>query len=742
MADKIYGREKEIKNLIKKYSEADEIGNIVFLGPKGIGKTTLFHKYFRQSKLEELATKQKFLFCYSQLTKEEGENLDHFLLNMIKSAMNLLPETEKTELKKKITSKTDGMESSAWSILEEYGKVITDEGYQIIFILDHFHILSRETKVGEDQYTRLRVLNGKIKYWIITDTDLVEEGATEDFLGSFFVTNFSNKKAVCPIIEEERLGVINSINLKKQIELDEEELELVKEVSEGVPALMDFLLSIAEELKDDMDEVEKEDMINAALRSKSACCSLFRSWCTGLSKQQKEILYKLAECEGASGKENGLEMQFDDEDMTTLLNKKGRGLIRKEGKNYSINIELFKKYILKNREEFCPKEEIVEIPKEEKNDVPKAKEQNKEGDKGYTFYGPVTLIQGNYIEKQVNVSIQNAVGGLEKLQSLMESSSLGGRIELIKDTLSNLPTGNMNEQQSEEYIDSLLKSKIFGNGELLQEQKERFNLSDEILNAMDPDIKRQIVCGIQIYDLIELCKKIANFKLESEAPRGILFARAFELHLKKIVTPMFERIEVFANHLYKHKSFVNLGEHEKTIGVYSTMIERYVLECAQCSTQVNNKSVEEENVWWTDFSKKITRIKDHRNDCCHPTNIFGEDQLTEMIELLFKKKSWSECMIFKEIDNMQIDLPQICEPVNSLIGTQAIFWPREKKKNGSFKGVIFVQQKGWYRASFSKRYAQQYVLEEAKKNGISICIDTISYAANEMDNDKYSVIPL
>ena len=371
--------------------------------------------------------------------------------------------------------------------------------------------------------------------------------------------------------------------------------------------------------------------------------------------------------------------------------------------------------------------------------------------------GDVNQVQGDLIKNQVNnvtVSIENAVLGLENLQQMIDNPTNGiatsdvqKQIEGVKfnpeiwDSLSD----DEKEEKTEEYAERVFRSDAFINKELTEDQKTRFGLTNKTLAMLSSDCKKQITCGIQVYDLIQYC--IDNFGLEMtglESPRAILFARAFERHMKDCMYKAFSIIDSFSSQVLKLGSkMVSISDYpinRTTIGNYTTMLsyknsykvlEKYAFE----NLGYSNKDDE----WWNCIITNLKSIGLLRNECCHSGSSFDSAQLTELIRLIFNEKSLDAVYIVQEIynhmtmsdnsiklkkeevDNKTHDLTtkQIENLDKKLIGKKANFIMKERTSRKSIRGFV----NGKYPASMSPNEAKK--IGYGKDAKIQVLVDSI-----------------
>lgn len=740
MSDDVYGRQNYI-DIIRKYAESSIVGNQAFLGVKGVGKTALFQSYFTRKKRGELAQEYKNLFVFSQLdSRKQGSDLYKFLIDQVKMAVMSIPDKDVKEEIKTEMGEIDEIFETPDGRLNQYLTIIKETGYDLIIVMDQFHCMARDTDIGKEQYDVLRSFNEQklITYWIITDTDLMETCASKQYIASFFAQKFTNKLTICPLEVDCRQNILEFFLNQKKVSLVDSEKILLCEASGGIPELMAIMIDVVEAAKDENEVITLESLMDHAIHSRG-CESLFRGWISGLSLNQKKLLYDVAVEENGLSKE---EISVSESKMAELADEVGRGLLHvyKDGelKRWVINIPAFREFIRTSGDSFYASDD-VEI---EASQILPQQSDN-------THVTQVFNISGNFIQNQTNnvLNIDNAITGLEDLHKLVYGNTtlLDERQAMSK--LEYLPFhqdvwAEMDEEEQEEelekYADGVFSSDVFTKGSLSNQQMTSFSLSDELLDNLSDNCRTQIICGIQVYTLIQLC--IDNFGLtvgDSESPRGILFARAFERHLKDFIAPAFYRIPEFAKqHVYPTKKpFKDYPIDKTTIGTYSSIMRGGVKTLTNISTQLLNKP-DYDDIWWNQLVDRLGVIGSLRNECCHSGTQFDNQKLMSLIDKVFLEKSFDDILIFgdmpaiqqKQVSNVSNSAsnskktPTIGSAVDaSLIGKTVSFKILRTGSNGNFKGIV----NGKYDGSLPRVYASQMDIFKVRNTTISAVVEKI-----------------
>lgn len=737
MNSDVYAREYYMEK-IKKYAESSVVGNQAFLGLKGVGKTTLFQSYFTNQKRGELAQKYKKLFVFSRLdSRKQGYDLYKFLLDQVKIGIRGIP-NEDVEHKQAIRSEMkeiDEIFETPDSRLTQYLTVIKEAGYDLIIVMDQFQCMARDTEIGKEQYDVLRSFNEDklITYWIITDTDLIETRATKQYILSFFAQKFTSKLTIRPLDEQYRGEVVGYFDDQKKAGLTDEERSIVSEVSGGIPELMSILIGILCALKQEGKTVSTELLMDEAIVH-SGCASLLEGWGSGLTLAQKKVLYDVAVSGNGLGKDG---ITTSESKMAELSDDVGRGLLHvyreNDEKIWRLSTKLLEKYILSQGEAY------YRDPSEKSSAA-----QESPAEPGPTYN---IVINGNYIQSQTNnvINIENAVAGLEDLQRLIYRNPVLLDESRVMDKLDCLPFkqkvwSEMKEDEREEelvkYADGVFASDVFSTSQLTPEQMRRFCLTEGLLGDISDSCQTQVVCGVQVYDLIQMC--IDRFGLsmsESESPRGILFVRAFERHLKDFVAPAFCRIPQLASqHVYPTtKPFKDYPIDKTTIGTYSAILRNeYEIFVRACAQMPDHSDLD--GSWWRQLSARLSRIGDLRNECCHSGTTFDNVKLKELIDRVFIRKAFGDVLIFREIHapggnrsaSNQSGTMSYRVPDLSLIGSRVQFEILSKTARGNYKGTV----NGAFEGSLPKSCT-------VGMDFVSVKNTTINAVADKVQDGKY-----
>lgn len=736
MANNIIGRE-DYNSKISVFSESNHVGNQAFLGLKGVGKTSLFQNYFSRSKRSDLALKYKKLFVYTRLdSRKQGVGLYQFLLDQVKMGIMAIPNSEdKTEIMSELPT-IDAFFETPDGRLDQYLSLIKDKGYDLILIMDQFHCMARDSEIGKEQYDVLRSFNEQklIIYWIITDTDLMETCATEQYVASFFAQKFTSKLTINPVNVNDAYSIAKTYIEDKNIDISEDTIHAIAEISGGIPQIIfmavDMLPAYIHE-----KEFSTEEYLHFLINN-DGCSSLMNSWTDGLTNKQKELIYSVVISD--EGYIDESELVVESSKMAELADAVGRGLLHSEKKDdtrtWSISVPLFKSYIIEMGDVFYV-DKIAEST--ETVPVPPA--------------GSVTNIYnitGNYIQSQTNniLNIENAVAGLEDLQRLMSGNPYTLDMDQASKKLEYLPfqqevwdelEAEEQEEELEKYADGIFASELFSSGELTNSQLVKFSLNEDLMQQLTPACRTQIICGIQVYELIQTC--IERFGLnmnESESPRGILFARSFERHLKDCVYPAFCNIDEFSTQKIRfgNKSVV-LKDHpidRTTIGTYTTMMDNKKSFDTLASLAVeglgyNNKDAN----WWRSFTKILKEIGGLRNDCCHSGTQFDSKKLKGLINLIFEQESIGNILVFNEMRNLSMQTSVYTSNGSkgqttigldlTLLGKEVTFLVQKKSGTGAIQGII----DGGYPASLPKNYASKYNFVDIKNKKIKVKVASV-----------------
>ena len=685
---------KDIEKM-RTFAESDNVGNQAFLGLKGIGKTSLFQNYFTREKRREIAQNYKKLFVFSQLdSRKSGTDLYQFLLDQVKVGILEIPNMDDKKAIREELPEIDSFFESPDGRLNQYLTLIKDVGYDLIIIMDHFHCMERDSDIGQEQYDVLRSLNEQklITFWIITDTDLLDSCASKEFIASFFAQKFTSKYTIKPPAENEKICLINHFEAMKKVELSEDERASVCELSSGIPTLISVLIDIISISRNNDKSVSKEELKNQLIDAQGAK-SLFANWIMGISQRKKEILFNIATQPEACIYEK--DYADDLSKLADLSDEVGRGILHvskeENGKVWCLTVPVMSQYIV---DEMQKQDELVVSNGNMKNSETASEASTVPTVNNY-------YIQGDLIQSQTNnvVNIENAVAGLEDLQQLFGKNTLLLDENRATRTIESLPFKDdvwkeMDEEEQEKeldkYADGIFSSDIFTNGVLTPGQYENFKLSEEILDRLSDECRTQIVCGIQVYDLIQNC--IDRFGLsmnESESPRGILFARAFERHMKDVIAPAFCSIPQFASETImlgrNVVRFPDCSVDKTTIGTYTKILGANNKQAILADIATNKLGIKDKNAsWWRQYVSVLKEIGNLRNQCCHSGSLFDNDKLLQLKQMIFDDEALADCLIFDDIAKLNSPVTLDLFLLNKTVDFRVL----AKDKFGSFDGIV------------------------------------------------------
>ncbi len=683
---------------LKKYAECEKVGNQLFLGVKGVGKSYLFKSYFTDEKIKELAERYKNIFVVTALNnRNKDSDIYSFIFDQVlRGIISVVDSETMVSLKNELEIIKTFFETDDTKLRQFLSVIKNNYHYEMVLIMDHFHTMARDNEIGLEQYELLRSLcqEGLITYWLITDTDLKETGVSEDFTASFFAQNFTKRDTICPCCEDEHvygegmLSILETFLKTKKYELGDEEKTLIAELSGGVPVLYGMLLDGLNGLNGlngingSGTDISRDELISAAITNKSwGCISLFSDWTEGLSSKQKEIIYRIAESpEGKS--ENEIKSEFnhiESYELSELSDEVGRGLLHEKmeggSSRWIVINEIFRQYVATQGEVFYRGEaEIVpytetagsgNILQDNPAFIPSGNPAFAAGVGNGNAANSVTniYIQGDYIQNQTTnvLNIDRAVEGIEDLFKLVKRDTALPDNRLMESRVACLPSRQeawleMNEEEREdaldEFAEGLFTAPTFGGMELSDEQKSVFNLTDNLLTGLMDNCRKQLICGIQIHDMLQYCMDTFGLDIGSdESPRGILFAKSFEQALKDFVRPAFLARNELKEYNVKGTKFKDLNEDRTTIGNYYFIIRDNLSLFSNVS--VNDLADPGRNInWWQAFANRLDNIGGLRNGICHSgPPIFDINKLTSFKDGIFNHNTLDNIMFFRDIEN-------------------------------------------------------------------------------------------
>lgn len=698
----------EFEKRIRLFSE-DDMDNWAVFGLKGTGKSKLFSDYFTLEKRMELARDMKRLFVYTDMKNKDAKtNLCYFLKSQVLAGVEYISDSDSREMLKAKMQKHDSEDPSSETMLDHYLLDLKDAGYQMIFVMDNFQLMSRNKEIGREQYAILRRENeaGLCWYWAISDTELIEKGSSQEYIDSFLEQKFIMRETVNSYNEEPAFSIASGLSEKLGLMLSDDEIRLVCKLTGGNPALI--RIAMAEFSKSDLtDSLTLENCLECLLSS-DGILSLLDDWLDGLTVRQKQILYTVAVAETPL---DASEIDAEKAEINRLADDSGRGLLFRENKKdraarrcWRIAVPLLEKYIRKCGESFLLEDESSDLSILSEGTVGAGNGANFGGIIPGTEQGTqFTNCTFNVIQEQTNVANQTniehqeivvqqmnlvagAVDGLEKLQEIIsgagdlpEMDTPDG--ELVEKIVGGLPFGkpeweeleeDEREEISKEYSDRIFASKKFSGGELDAVQLDEFNLTEEILDRLSPNCRAQIICGIRVYDLLQMCIDEFNLEMTLESPRGILFARAFECHLRDCVYPFFSANQPFADFQVsrpprkdnnkKKKAgsgaesggtpgkipFKEYPVGDSTIGTYTYVMNKLKMQLKECFKALPGDNSKDE-AWVNGYVNRLNSLGTLRNDCCHSNHRFMNEDLKELIDIVFIKEGLEDTLLFREM---------------------------------------------------------------------------------------------
>lgn len=606
----------------------------------------------------------------SFIEEMEAENVDDVLIQKLYNVY-----TKKWNDGRNLTKSTKEKLSSVLKFIKTSLKI------SVILIFDHADIMAKIKTIGKTHYEFLRslIVSGSLTLWLIIDTDVKDklQGDANGVvsMGSLIIENFNSKYTLVPFDKKETEAYL----VNQQEIVDASQLEMIYDLVGGVPKLLANLASKARTIH------TKEELLEVAFDKNTGCIGLLDKWGLGLFKEERKLLYRLAIEEPIlyKGELDTASVEL----LSGLSDVSGRGLVEllkgdDEELFYQIKVPLYREYIRMMGEEYLQedmlyggtleairkeeqeKEKQLAVLKEESSasrfgtDVPTTVIHVEAG-ATYIDYGDNNVIDNRTQNISQNVYIDKAIDGLEQLHRILYPSledkqdtteAIQSQIQALD--LNSLPYQQdswleLDEEEQDEqmnnFADRLFQSEEFKNSELLPEQMERFHISDELLAEMNEDCRKQFISGIHIYDILDICTKQFGVTFASESPRAILFARAFENLAKDIMfsamkaNPKLNEIELNVgkrNLMIKELRNAN----KTTLGSYSYVLKNNTYQFFKAWSE-GEIMPEKEMPWWREFTERMERITNLRNECCHSGSNFGTDSLDGLIHEIFENEA-------------------------------------------------------------------------------------------------------
>lgn len=706
----IYGRENDFIEL-DKWTSANKLDNKAIFGVKGVGKSELLNEYFTGERLRNLAqgkniTVQKgeidlttpriFVKVKLDEWKKVGD-LPKFLCETVKkdafTLLNGALDAEK-EVEELLTQDPS-------LLLNGYLKLFKDKNYFFAFIFDDLNVISEDDSIGLVQYEYLRDLHdqGLACYLVTSDSCFTDSNVTLDFSTSFFCTKFTDRVTLKPLAYDGAKELLD--NDTYEYPFTEDAVNVLYDITSGFPGLLEVGKELIKEMEDEEEEITEESFLEAMLRSNAATCYL-GSWYKYLTYEWKQLVYQIAQ-EGKMYKKLNKEK---DEDVKSLGDKSGIGIVHIDKELdtravfWELNCKLFKEYVLRLGE---PVEEIAEIcagdceKESESTQVPNELKEIIKDTKGTVIINITNHNNiDNSVDNRVDNSVDNSTGKLidnrsvnvisagETVAALEDLSRLFSRNGVMpleseaKSKIGVLEQFLFAEPESEneiiytddddiditknarttEFTQGLCNSQQFAREELTSEQKQSFWIpqgSDSWFDNISDSCRNQIICGINVYELLGNCITQFGLKMQDrEHPRGILFALAFENHLKDVVGPAFQVLPVLQDKVVKEgNSYIPFREatiSKTTIGTYTKILEQRRVQDTLANVCVNVLNEPKYNRdFWKDYYRVANEIREYRNCCCHSGDSFTTDNLKALISCMFEKQGLEYTLLFGKL---------------------------------------------------------------------------------------------
>lgn len=204
-----------------------------------------------------------------------------------------------------------------------------------------------------------------------------------------------------------------------------------------------------------------------------------------------------------------------------------------------------------------------------------------------------------------------------------------------------------NNEEGVEYVASTSEFIAeFGNLDIMSrdlnaDELKRFGFDNmtEILKYSS-DIQSNLVLGIRLYLLLKkVCEKV-KVKIDVSCC-GILFCKAIELRMYECFSEALrQRFPGFVMRVVKQNSageeckiyLKDADDYDFTLGWYPVFFNKNISSLAEIMRQLDKTQYDKE--WWKDFSEKLFKCKNKRNNCCH-ARPFGWEDLKMLLDTIF-----------------------------------------------------------------------------------------------------------
>lgn len=270
--EEFFGREHIINYIYHNVINIKKGENVALISENGYGKSSVLNSLFFEEIKKDKLKNDKVIMVKIDFPKVI-ENMVHFykilhyqLMDSIIFSIGIPEEilSKQSELLNKNESETDLLKTQ--KNLEMALRLLSGKGYKVLFIIDNFERLIKETDIKRKQFDFLRSLHSSmyfnVSYIIAVDTKL--DVLSEDAKLSGFDNIFTTYPLIpfYPALGKEDVRAYIEENFGRwDLQLSENEEELIYSLSGGIPNILRLCCKVVFDLKDKGEMADYEAVL-------------------------------------------------------------------------------------------------------------------------------------------------------------------------------------------------------------------------------------------------------------------------------------------------------------------------------------------------------------------------------------------------------------------------------------------------------------------------------------------------
>lgn len=277
-----------------------------------------------------------------------------------------------------------------------------------------------------------------------------------------------------------------------------------------------------------------------------------------------------------------------------------------------------------------------------------------------TNYGG-TVNQSSQVVQTVNV-----VPGIKAMQKLMSEyveNPFGVQKDAIDAAFTTMPFndsswGRMNDEQQEKAIDSyaegLLKAPELQNLTLSARQRERYHLTDVLMQSLDDQTRTDVAVAVTVNDMLTTMGKGYALPDAFSAIPAMVFGKMYESVAKQIIAPGLHAVPAVGDTMIKMSGdFIPFSEadvRKTTLGNYEAILrssDNQESLAEACREEGITEAADPQ--WWEDYRVKLQQIQRDRNASVHAGNKFTAERLNGMVDTIFDNGALQETEVFTKL---------------------------------------------------------------------------------------------